>query len=68
MPTTTLDLDCGATVNETIARWPATLAVFKRFGIDTCCGGAVSVEEAARRNNADAQALCDSLRSSLRSA
>lgn len=69
MPATTdIDLDCGSTVNETIVRWPATLEVFKRFGIDTCCGGAISVEETARRHNANAQALCNSLRTALRSA
>jgi hypothetical protein len=46
-----------ATVNSLIARYPATVAVFSRFGIDTCSGGAVSVREAARRDGADPDAL-----------
>jgi regulator of cell morphogenesis and NO signaling len=49
------------TVNETIARFPATMAVFNRFGIDTCCGGGVTIEEAARRDGLDLDALLDAL-------
>jgi len=45
------------TVNEIIRRWPATVAVFNRFGIDACCGGAVPAAEAAARDGADPEAL-----------
>lgn len=62
MPIADVELDCTATVNETMARWPATTAVFNRFGVDTCCGAGASVEESARRDNADAAALCAALR------
>lgn len=48
-------------VNETLQRYPETLSVFNSFGIDTCCGGAAAVEDAARRDGADAQALLDAL-------
>jgi regulator of cell morphogenesis and NO signaling len=51
------------TVNDVIARFPATVAVFNAFGIDACCGGAVPVEEAARRDGADLTRLLDALRS-----
>jgi iron-sulfur cluster repair protein YtfE (RIC family) len=43
----------STTVNEAIRRCPETIAVFNRFGIDSCCGGAVSIEEAAMRDGAD---------------
>jgi regulator of cell morphogenesis and NO signaling len=54
-------LDCGWSVNETIARFPETTAVFNAHGIDTCCGGSLSVEEAARRAQVDPQRLCAAL-------
>lgn len=57
-----LELDCTSSVHDLIQRHPATEAVFQRFGVDTCCGGAVSVEEAARRDGIDANMLCTELR------
>lgn len=45
------------TVNEFVRRWPETVEVFNRFGIDACCGGAVPVAEAAVRDGADPEAL-----------
>ena len=62
------ELDCTYTVNATMARWPATMAVFNRFGVDSCCGGASSVEDAARRDGVDAPALCAALRDAIRAA
>ncbi|MBI1808674.1 MAG: DUF542 domain-containing protein [Gemmatimonadetes bacterium] len=50
-------LDRTLTVNEIIARYPATIAVLNSFGIDTCCGGMTSLDEAAVRDGADADAL-----------
>ena len=35
-------------VNETLRRWPPTVGPLEAFGIDTCCGGAASLEMAAR--------------------
>jgi regulator of cell morphogenesis and NO signaling len=63
MSTTKLELDCTSTVHELLQSHPATRAVFQRFGVDTCCGGSVSVEEAARRDGLDASLLCAELRS-----
>jgi len=45
MPATELEIDCGWTVDEIIRRHPAAMAVFNRFGIDTCCGAMMTVEE-----------------------
>ena len=38
------------TVNEIIAAHPNTVAVFKRLGIDSCCGGALPIAEVARKH------------------
>ncbi|MFL5384113.1 MAG: DUF542 domain-containing protein [Longimicrobiaceae bacterium] len=38
------------TVNETIQRFPRTAAVFNAHGIDSCCGGALPVAQAAARH------------------
>jgi regulator of cell morphogenesis and NO signaling len=62
MPETLPDLDCTMIVHEVVKRHPATQAVFQRYGLDTCCGGAVSVEAAARRDGIDAIQLCGELR------
>jgi len=45
------------TVNDVIARHPATVAVFNAHGIDACCGGAAPIAEAAQRDGADLEAL-----------
>lgn len=49
--------DPALTVNDAVARYPRTVAVFNEFGIDACCGGAATIEEAARRDGADPDAL-----------
>jgi regulator of cell morphogenesis and NO signaling len=48
-------------VNEAIRRYPATVAIFNRHGIDACCGGAAPVSEAAVRDGADPVTLRDEL-------
>jgi regulator of cell morphogenesis and NO signaling len=54
-------VDTAATVNEILAQHPATVSVFNVFGIDACCGGDASLDEAARRDNADIVALIAAL-------
>jgi regulator of cell morphogenesis and NO signaling len=49
----TLQLDPALTINEIVAAHPETIPVFNRFGMDTCCGGGVRVEEAAKRDGVD---------------
>jgi iron-sulfur cluster repair protein YtfE (RIC family) len=53
----TLQLDRTLTINEIVALHPETIAVFNRFGMDTCCGGGVTIDEAARRDTIDANAV-----------
>jgi iron-sulfur cluster repair protein YtfE (RIC family) len=38
------------TVNEIISQHPETIAVFSRHKIDSCCGGALSLSEVARKH------------------
>lgn len=56
------ELDCSLTVNAVLAHFPSTFRVFNRFGVDTCCSGVLTVEDAARANGVDAVALCGALR------
>lgn len=49
------------TVNDVIARFPGTLPVFDAFGIDSCCGGSLAVEEVVRRHGIDHLALLTAL-------
>ena len=55
-------LDRTLSVNAIVARWPQTIPVFNQFGIDNCCGGGAPLDEAARRDGADAEALYAALR------
>ncbi|HEU4629925.1 MAG TPA: DUF542 domain-containing protein [Gemmatimonadaceae bacterium] len=41
-------LDPSMSVNDVLLRHPKTMSVFNAFGVDTCCGGGVSLREAAR--------------------
>ena len=59
-------LDRSLSVNEIIARFPQTIAVLNQFGIDTCCGGANSLDDAARLDGADADALFAALTAAVR--
>ena len=49
-------------VNETIRRHPEALLVLNHFGVDTCCGGAESLEEAARASGVPLETLIGALR------
>ena len=54
-------LSVSMTVNETIQRYPQAVEVFKRFGIDACCGGALPIVDAAARHNVDPVVLVHEL-------
>lgn len=61
-------LDPTLTINEIVARYPATIPVFNRFGMDTCCGGGVSVEAAARRDGTNLDVVLAALRTVVEAA
>ncbi len=58
-------LDCTWTVAKILDTHPATAAVFMRFGLDTCCGSILTVEEAAHRHGLDPVAICSALRAAI---
>jgi regulator of cell morphogenesis and NO signaling len=59
--TTTNRIPETLTENDAIRHYPETITVFNDFGIDACCGGAVPLAEAARRDGADLDALLAAL-------
>ena len=61
----TLTIDPTWTVNKVVALYPATVAVFNRFGVDSCCGGGVALGEAAARDGVGLDALLQSLRDAV---
>lgn len=50
------------TLNAIVERAPRTLAVLQRFGLDTCCGGALALREAAAHHALDLDELLGALR------
>lgn len=61
----TLTIDPTWTVNKVVALYPATVAVFNRFGVDSCCGGGVALGEAAQRDGISLDALLQALRETV---
>jgi iron-sulfur cluster repair protein YtfE (RIC family) len=62
---TAATLDPTLTIKEIVARFPETVPVFRRFGLDTCCGGGVRIEEAAQRDGLDAADVLAAVRQAL---
>jgi iron-sulfur cluster repair protein YtfE (RIC family) len=46
-----------STVNEILARYPGTMGICNAFGLDTCCGGALSLRDAAAEAGANLEQL-----------
>lgn len=55
-------IDASWTVNDAIRVFPETVTVFNAFGVDSCCGGAATLEEAALDASADPGELISALR------
>ena len=55
------EVDLTVTVNEMMSRHPGTIAVFNRFGMDTCCGSGVPIADAAHRDGVDLEQLTRAL-------
>jgi regulator of cell morphogenesis and NO signaling len=52
-------------LNAIVARYPEALTVFQRFGLDTCCGGALPLRTAAQHHNLDVEDILSALRAAL---
>ncbi len=64
--TTTSTLTTDLTVATVAERYPATLPVFTRHGIDLCCGGAKTLAFVAQAHGLDLAALMDELGAVIR--
>jgi regulator of cell morphogenesis and NO signaling len=53
----TIPVDPDATLNQLVVANPAVLAVLHRHGLDTCCGGGLTLREAAARHSLDLEHL-----------
>jgi hypothetical protein len=51
----------STTIHEVVGRIPGASEVFRRFGIDTCCGGDLPLATAAEHHDADLELLLDAL-------
>lgn len=50
------------TVNTVVQRYPATLPILARLGLDTCCGGGIAIGVAARAHGLTFEQLLEELR------
>ena len=58
-------IDPTLTLDDITNRFPETIEVFNRFGIDMCCGGAATLGEAAQRDGVSLAELQTALRDAL---
>ena len=65
--TTRLD-PSATTVHEAMGKIPGAAEVFRRFGLDTCCGGDLPLEEAARHHGVELERLLAALEAGSRGA
>ena len=59
----TIEITLNTTVNDAILARPVLLAVFEKYGIDSCCGGGLAIGEAARRHKVDPDELLEAISS-----
>lgn len=55
------EIRASMTINQVLKRFPATVGVFSRFNMDACCGGARSLEQAAREDGVELETLLAAL-------
>ena len=60
--TTTSQIYPDTTINQIVAALPQTLSVFQRFGLDTCCGGGLSLATAVERHQLSLETVLAVLR------
>ncbi|HHT9124314.1 MAG TPA: DUF542 domain-containing protein [Candidatus Brocadiia bacterium] len=44
-------------INDVVAKYPKTIAVFNKFKVDACCGGGFSIETTAKKDGVDIEVL-----------
>ncbi len=48
-------------INDVIKKYPKTITVFSKFKVDSCCGGAASIEKTAGMSGVDINPLLKEL-------
>ena len=48
-------------VNEILRRWPSAVAALNAYGLDTCCGGALSLADSAAEAGVPVTALVEAV-------
>jgi iron-sulfur cluster repair protein YtfE (RIC family) len=64
---TSVEITSDDPLNLIVARYPQALAVLQRFGLDTCCGGALPLRTAAQHHDLDLAELLAALRATAES-
>ena len=54
-------MDKNQKVGEVVSKNIKTAHIFKKYGIDFCCGGGISIEKACEKNQQDVNKLLDEL-------
>ncbi|HET9453755.1 MAG TPA: DUF542 domain-containing protein [Gemmatimonadaceae bacterium] len=62
MNTDVSTIESTMTLDEITNRFPDTIRVFNEFGMDICCGGGVSLAEAAERDGVAIESIERALR------
>ena len=65
MPAENQPINTTDTVGAVVARRPALSHVFEQVGLDYCCGGKKTLEEACREKGIDPEELVDRLEAAL---
>jgi iron-sulfur cluster repair protein YtfE (RIC family) len=63
--TKTITITADETLNELVARAPAALPALQRLGLDTCCGGGLTLAVVAEHHGLDLAELLGTLRAAL---
>lgn len=63
--TKTISLAADDTLNELVARAPEALPVLQSLGLDTCCGGGLTLAAVAEHHGLDLAELLGTLRAAL---
>jgi len=54
-------IDPATTIDDLVTAYPALMPVLASRGLDLCCGGALTLREAAERHDLDLDALVAAL-------
>jgi iron-sulfur cluster repair protein YtfE (RIC family) len=58
-------IDPQQSVDELLRSHPESLSALNTLGIDLCCGGVLSLADAARANGLDLDAMLDAIRAAI---